>query len=67
MMKAVIHACPVTIYVADDYPEHAESGAYFDPQEKCVYAKPGMSNEEMFTSLTQAAAHAELARTEGES
>ena len=26
-----------------------------------------MSNEEMFTSLTQAAAHAELARTEGES
>ena len=67
LMKAVIHACPVTIYVADDYPEHAESGAYFDPQEKCVYAKPGMSNEEMFTSLTQAAAHAELARTEGES
>lgn len=67
LMKAVIHACPVTIYVADDYPEHAESGAYFDPQEKCVYAKPGMSNEEMFTSLTQAAAHAGLARTEGES
>ncbi len=32
-----------------------------------MYAKPGMSNEEMFTSLTQAAAHAELARTEGES
>ena len=62
LIRALVHDCPVDIKTVQNYPTDKPDGAYFDVEDKCIYAKAGMSVNNIFTSVSQAIACAEFAR-----
>ena len=63
MIEAV---CPtivsVDIKTVQNYPSDKAVGAYFDVKDNCIYAKSGMNVNDIFTSVSQALACAEMAK-----
>lgn len=61
-VRALFSGKTVDVVMLDDYPDDRKFGAFYDAEENCIYAKKGMSHSEIFTSVSQALAHAEMAR-----
>jgi len=62
VVRALFRHKAVEVKTIPDYPENRQYGALYDTTEKCVLAKQGMNNEQIFTSVTMALAHAEMSR-----
>lgn len=62
LIRALVNGCPAPIYVKEDYPKERTAGAYYDFAENKIYARAGMTPDEMFPAIAAAVVHAELAR-----
>ncbi len=62
VVKALFKHKAVEVKTIPDYPENRQYGALYDTNDKCIYAKCGMNEEQIFTSVTVALAHAEMSR-----
>jgi len=68
-IRALVSNSPVKIQTVDpsEYPKAFSSGAYYDVQQNLIIAKRDMSFQEIFLSVAEALAHAEMKRDyEGE-
>lgn len=66
LIRALVHESPVDIKTVQSYPADKPEGAYFDVKDNCIYAKAGMSMNDIFTSVSQALACAEMAKNTSE-
>lgn len=64
LLKALMHDSPVPAKAADNLPDTL--GAYYDPNAKVIYVRPGMDAPDIFRCMSAELAHAELARSLGE-
>lgn len=64
LVHALVDNCPVKIVTPQEYPKDRQDGAYYDAKNNCIMAKRGMSPSEIFTSVSVAMAHAEMAQFE---
>ena len=64
LLKALMSKSPVPAKAADNLPEGV--GAYFDPETKAIYVRPGMDAPDIFRAMSGELAHAERARSMGE-
>ena len=64
LIEAVASEKTVEVITLEDYPQNRSAGMFYSEEDKCIYAKTGMSNIEIFSSLTMALAHAEMAKNE---
>lgn len=64
LLKVLMNKSPVPAKAADNRPE--TMGAYYDPQSKVIYVRPGMETAGIFRCLSMEMAHAELHRSMGE-
>lgn len=61
LIRALVDHCPVPIVtMREGYPPEAPLGAYYDAEQRKVFAKGGMTPEEIFQSVATAIAHAEM-------
>ena len=51
LIRALVSNPPANIVAADPDQMPDEKGAYFEPEEKCIYVKKGMTAQEIFQSL----------------
>lgn len=63
-VRALFSGKTVDVVMLDDYPDDRKFGAFYDADENCIYAKKGMNHSEIFVSVSQALAHAEMARND---
>ena len=61
LIRALVHRCPAEIQTRQDYPTDRQEGAYYDPQSNRICVRAGMQADEIFLSVAQAMAHAEMA------
>lgn len=66
LIRALVHESPVNIVTLKDYPSGKPEGAYYDIKDKVIYAKAGMAVNDIFISVSQALAFAEIARKSNE-
>ena len=66
LIRALVHESPVDIKTVQSYPADKPEGAYFDVKDNCIYAKAGMNMNDIFTSVSQALACAEIAKNKTE-
>ena len=66
LIRALVNNSPVDIKTVESYPFDKPEGAYFDVKDNCIYAKAGMEKNDIFTSVSQALACAEIARNTNE-
>ena len=66
LIRALVHESPVNIVTLKDYPSSKPEGAYYDIKDKVIYAKAGMAVNDIFISVSQALAFAEIARKSNE-
>ena len=59
LLKALIHKAPVPIQAVDELPNRM--GAYYDHDQKVIFVRRGMEADDIFRSLSNELAHAELA------
>lgn len=64
LVRALVNECPVKVETTQNYPTDKPAGAYFDVARNCIVAKAGMKPIEIYTSVSMALAHAEMARYE---
>ena len=62
LIRALVNDSPVDIKTVQNYPTDKAVGAYFDVKDNCIYAKSGMNVNDIFTSVSQALACAEMAK-----
>ena len=62
LIRALVNDSPVDIKTVQNYPADKAVGAYFDVKDNCIYAKSGMNVNDIFTSVSQALACAEMAK-----
>ena len=62
LIRALVNDSPVDIKTVQNYPADKAGGAYFDVKDNCIYAKSGMNVNDIFTSVSQALACAEMAK-----
>ncbi len=62
LIAALVHNAPVPITTVQDYPKDKSDGAFYSIKAKKIFARAGMSADEIITSVTQALVHAELAK-----
>ena len=60
LIRALVHDSPVDIKTVKDYPADKSEGAYYDVKDNCIYAKAGMEVNDIFISVAQALACAEI-------
>lgn len=63
IVRALVEDCPVKIATTSkvDYPPDMPEGAYYDPDKNRIVAVAGITPVEIFSSVAQAMAHAEMA------
>ena len=66
LIRALVNDSPVDIKTVQNYPADKAVGAYFDVKDNCIYAKSGMNVNDIFTSVSQALACAEMAKQTNE-
>ena len=62
LIRALVNDSPVDIKTVQNYPADKAVGAYFDVKDNCIYAKSEMNVNDIFTSVSQALACAEMAK-----
>ena len=66
LIRALVNNSPVDIVTLKNYPTGKPEGAYFDVKDNVIYAKAGMDVNDIFISVSQALAFAEIARNSKE-
>ena len=66
LIRALVNNSPVDIKTIENYPFDKPDGAYFDVKDNCIYAKAGMEKNDIFASVSQALACAEISRNTNE-
>ena len=66
LIRALVNDSPVDIKTVKDYPADQPEGAYYHVKDHCIYAKAGMEVCDIFLSVSQALACAEMERVSDE-
>lgn len=65
LIKALIHNAPVAIQTVDSL--QGEAGAVYDHEKQTIFVRKGMNATDLYCSLANELAHAEIAQVQGES
>ena len=64
LLKALIHKAPMAILSVDNL--QGEAGAVYDHEKQTIFVRKGMNSTDLFCSLANELAHAELALAQGD-